>query len=147
MNKIRVIFAIVSCVVLVGLCGCGTAGGENENSPMPNKIENNGEGTGLYIKEGLWSSGGHCGDNEYTYSDLKAGDEIYNDWDSVITVKSVDDEKVVLSIDGCFVEPNEDGSINLNKQPLKKLTINRGETVEIETQTMDAGAKLEISYE
>ena len=45
-----------------------------------------------------------------------------------------------------MVEPNENGSINLNADPLEKIEIKRGESKEIDSQTMDAGFKLYITY-
>ena len=50
-------------------------------------------------------------------------------------------------MDGCYVEPNPDGTINLNKESLKEITIKRDETVTLKTQTMDGGVTLEIKYE
>ncbi len=78
---------------------------------------------------------------------IKFGDEVYNGSGSIITVKSISKSKLILSVDGCFVEPNEDGTINLRKDPIKKMTLKSGQTIEIVSQTMDAGVELNISYE
>jgi len=40
-----------------------------------------------------------------------------------------------------------DGTINLNKEPLKEITIKRNQTVVLKSQTMDGGVTLEIKYE
>ena len=35
-------------------------------------------------------------------------------------------KKLVLDIDGYLVEPNEDGTINMQAEPLKKVTLEKG---------------------
>ena len=93
-----------------------------------------------------WELGGEDLD-PVVFSPVKKGDEVYNGYSSVITVKSVSEDKIVLAIDGGLVEPNEDGSINLNREPLKKLTLEPGQSVELASQTMDAGVHIMISFE
>ena len=102
--------------------------------------------SGLIVKTKNWYSTGSGKESTVTFSEPKSGDEIYNGFESVITVKSVSEDKIVLSIDGCLVEPNEDGSINMNKKPLEIATLNKGQSIELKSQTMDAGVKLTINY-
>ena len=78
---------------------------------------------------------------------LRKGEEVYNGFNSVITIDSVSNREIVLKIEGCLVEPNADGSVNLSKEPLKEITVKRDETVKLVSQTMDGGVKLEIKYE
>ncbi len=83
---------------------------------------------------------------ETYYTDLNVGDELYSGFHSVVTVKSVDEEKIVLSLDGCLIEPNPNGTINLRAEPLKEITLEKGEDIILASQTMDAGVTLTISY-
>ena len=93
-----------------------------------------------------WELGGEESD-PVVFSPVSKGDELYNGYGSVITVKSVNDDRVVLAIDGCLVEPNKDGTINLNKEPLKSITLEVGESIELVSQTMDAGVHVTLAYE
>lgn len=83
------------------------------------------------------------------FADLAAGTVIYDDSiDGRIEVAQVTDEKIVLTIDpSCFVEENEDGTVNLTATSLDTITINRGEEKKITTATLDAGTTLTIKYE
>lgn len=83
---------------------------------------------------------------ETPFEDLNAGDELYNGFGSTIKIKSIDEDEIKLDIDGCLVIPNADGSISLRSDPIEKVTLKRGETIELASQTMDAGVKLRIDY-
>ena len=83
------------------------------------------------------------------FTDLAAGTVIY---DSVlfgrIEVAQVTDEKIELRIaSSSFVEPNEDGTVNLSAAHLDSITIHRGEEKKLATATLDAGTTLIIKYE
>lgn len=57
------------------------------------------------------------------------------------------EDRIVLDIDGCLVEPNDNGSINLNADPLEEVELEAGESITLVSQTMDAGIRLVITYE
>ena len=83
------------------------------------------------------------------FSDLAADTVIY---DSVlfgrIEVAQVTDEKIELRIAfSLFVEPNEDGTVNLSAAHLDSITIHRGEEKKLASTTMDGGTTLTIKYE
>jgi len=90
--------------------------------------------------------GGETKDPEI-YKNPSAGEVIYEGFSSTVTVKSVKKDKINLTLDGCLIEPNEDGSINMRAEPLKKLTIAKGESVTLKSQTMDGGVTLTIQFE
>ncbi len=50
------------------------------------------------------------------------------------------------AVDGGFVEPNSDGTINLNIDPLTKIILTPGQSIELASQSMDAGVHVFISY-
>ena len=83
-----------------------------------------------------------------TFADVAEGTVLYDSaYDGTITVSGVTEEAVVLQIEhSCFVEPNENGNINLGAAPVKTLTVKRGEEKELVTQTLDGGVTLRIAY-
>lgn len=103
---------------------------------------------GLIVREKTWNDQGK-GERDYTTVTVLRGGEIVYKHEpyGVIKIGSANDKKVTLEIDGCFVEPNYDGTINLRAEPLKELMIERDQTVTLKTQTMDGGVTLEIKYE
>ncbi len=127
-----ILICVVPVSLLFGLGGCG--------EPAPIQKE-------LTVKVHEWSDGGSNPDNTVTYTEIRAKEELYSGYASKVTVKKVSEDKIVLSLDGCLVEPNENGTIDMRKNPLKKITVKSGQTIELVSQTMDAGVRLEISYE
>ena len=123
---------IILSALLALLCGC--AGNNNVSGS-------------LTVEDIAWNQSGDETSNIMTYDDIKTGDEVYSGTDAVITVKSVSEDRIVLSVDGYMVEPNENGTINLRKDPLRKITLKSGETIEVVSQTMDAGTTLNLKYE
>ncbi len=101
----------------------------------------------LTVSYRTWSEMGGSNYDPIVYSTVVKGTEIYNGYFSTVTVKSVTDEKIVFAVDGCLVEPNEDGTINMNKDPLKKVTLGVGESIELVSQTMDGGVHVFLSFE
>ncbi|MBO4591425.1 MAG: hypothetical protein J5684_02550 [Eubacterium sp.] len=139
-KKVKVFITLLLTFVL--LTGCNM--GQNPKQTPTEQVS--GADSGLTVKSKNWYSTGSGKESSVTFSEPKSGDEVYNGFDSVIKVKSVGSDKIVLSIDGCLVEPNEDGGINLNKDPLKKVTLNKGQSIELSSQTMDVGVDLTINY-
>ncbi len=83
-----------------------------------------------------------------TFEDVAEGTVLYDSaYDGTITVSGVTKEAIVLQIEhSCFVEPNENGSINLGAEPVKTVTVKRGKEKELVTQTLDGGVILRIAY-
>ena len=123
---------ITIMVFALMLTGCGNFGPVNKT---------------LTVTEVRWSEMGAGQPIVMTYTELEAGDVIYRGFSSVITIKSVTEDKLVLDIDGYLVEPNADGSIDLRADPLQSFTLKDGDTVEFVTQTMDAGENITITFE
>ena len=103
--------------------------------------------TTLSIEETQWSEFGSSTDDPIVITPLQRGDVVYDSHDTKITIKIVTDNKVVLDMDGYMVEPNDDGSVNLNAEPVKRIEITKGQSVELASQTMSAGFDLLVSYE
>ena len=136
MKKIYKYIITLSCVILFSLTACGRRAPEH-----PKEVD-----AKLYIQESGWSETGSSQQNPVEFYPLKSGDVVYDANRTKVTIKSVDDDEIVLSIDGYMVEPNKDGTINLTADPLKKIEIERGESIELHSQTMDAGFELYITY-
>lgn len=128
-KHLTVIIAAIMMIMLIN--GCGRAA-VSQNT--------------ISIQEKQWNEKGSDPKDILSYSPIKKGDILYNANDTKISVKSINDNKVILAIEGYMVEPNENGTINLNADPLEKIEIKRGESKEIDSQTMDAGFKLYITY-
>ena len=101
----------------------------------------------LTVQVREWSELGGEDADPVVFSPVFKGDELYSGFSSVITVKNANEDRVVLAIDGCLVEPNKDGTINMNKEPLKSVTLEEGGSIELVSQTMDAGVNITITLE
>ena len=80
------------------------------------------------------------------YDDPQKGDVIYDDFGATLTVESVSDKKIVLASGGGLIEPNADGTISLRNKGADTYTIKPGESIELHTQTMDAGATVIVTF-
>ena len=123
---------IITAIFALMLTGCGNSGPVNKT---------------LTVTEIRWNEMGAGTPIVMTYTELRAGDVIYKGFSSVITIKSVNENKVVFDIDGYLVRPNDDGTINLREEPLKSVFVTSGNSVELVTQTMDAGGNITITFE
>ena len=103
--------------------------------------------TTLSIQETQWSELGSTTHDPTVFTPLQRGEVVYDSHDTKITIKSVTNNKVVLEIDGYMIEPNDDGSINLNGEPVKKIELTNSQSIELDSQTMSSGFNLQISYE
>lgn len=117
---------------MVFSCGCGNT------EPVQ---------TTLSIQETQWGELGSTTDDPIVYTPLKHGDVIYDRHETKIVVKTVTEDRIVLQIDGYMVESNDDGTINLNAEPIKKIELIKGKTIELVSQTMSSGFDLLILYE
>jgi hypothetical protein len=63
------------------------------------------------------------------FADVAEGTVLYDSaFDGTITVSGVTEEAIVLQIEhSCFTEPNENVNINLGAEPVKTVTVKRGE--------------------
>jgi len=138
----------IASVILAGLMMISVFGCSATKTVKPEETEPEELDTKLTVIETEWNDQGSTEEDTVVYTSLSEGDVVYDEIDGKITVKSVSEKKIVLCIeDGCFVEPNENGGINLNADPLKVITLKCGESIELASQTMDEGVNLYIAYE
>ena len=114
------------------LCGCGNT------EPVQ---------ASLSIQETSWSEQGSSTYDPSIFNPLQKGDVVYDDHFIKIKVKSVNESRIVLEIEGHMVEPNDDGTINLDAEPIEKLELDCGQSIELASTSMSAGFNLVISYE
>lgn len=147
----------MTCVLGTLLCGCGgnTAGVvEEKQSTEPTDCV-------LVVETTTWGygkvvvGGGELGKTEVgissdtdvtTFDNINEGDLLFGKFSTFLKVKSVSEDKVVLSSGGILVEKNSDGTVNLSAKAPDSFTIKSGESIELATQTMDAGATVVITY-
>ena len=138
----RFLVGLCLCCLLFGLYGCGTSEPKQKDKDISNMhTENNAV---LIVTETTWGGEGKPLTHHYEYKNLKAGDGIYGGF-AEVSVNSITPEKVVLNTVG-LIEPNEDGTTNLSAKGPSTVTLKCSESIELVTQTMDAGAKLIIQY-
>lgn len=101
----------------------------------------------MTVQSSKWSELGGSTSDPVVYTSINKGELLYEGFDSKIKVKSVSNKKLVLDIDGYLVETEPDGRIDMRKTPLNRLTLEVGQSVELATLTMDAGAHISISFE
>ena len=101
----------------------------------------------LSVQETMWNDMGSSTIDAKVFSPLNKGDVVYDTKFAVITISSVNEERIVLDVDGAMVEPNDDGTINLRMEPIEKVTLKCAETIKLVSQTMDAGTTLVISFD
>ena len=68
----------------------------------------------LSIQETSWSEQGSSTYDPRIITPLQKGDVVYDGHFVKIKVKSVNESRIVLTIEGPMVEPNDDGTINLD---------------------------------
>ena len=101
----------------------------------------------LSIQETSWSEQGSSTYDPRIITPLQKGDVVYDGHFVKIKVKSVNESRIVLTIEGPMVEPNDDGTINLDAEPIEKLELECGQSIELVSTSMSAGFNLVISYE
>ena len=147
----------MTCVLGTLLCGCGgnTAGVvEEKPSTEPTNYV-------LVVETTTWGYGkvvvgsGELGKTEVgissdtdvtTFDNINEGDILFDKFSTFLKVKSVSEDSIVLSSGGILVEKNSDGTVNLSAKAPDSFTIKSGESIELATQTMDAGATVVITY-
>ena len=127
------------CVILVGilavvLCWCMANRGSSGDSV-------------LTIDHGYWNEMGADGDGTNTFTEIQTGDVVYEDSFGTFKVKSVSSKKIVISIKGGGFSERKGSGIDLNSKSLKTITIKKGESLTIDSQSMDAGVQLTFRYE
>ena len=133
MKNIKSFIYIGLIIFLISFsCGCG--------NDEPVRVN-------LSVCETQWSELGSSTDEPIVYTQLKRGDVVYDSHETKIVVKTVTENRLVLEIDGYMVEPNDDGSVNLNAEPVKTIELTKGQSIELDSQTMSSGFNLLISYE
>ena len=88
---------------------------------------------------------GASDESEDMYESIDVGEVVYSGI-SELVVKKITDTEIVFTSDGGLIEPNENGSINLNATPPKTFTVKAGEEKVLVTQTTDGSDKITISY-
>ena len=133
MKKTKNILGVAIILFIMSfLCGCGNT------EPVQ---------ASLSIQETSWSEQGSSTYDPSIFNLLQKGDVIYDDHFIKIKVKSVNESRIVLEIEGHMVEPNDDGTINLDAEPIEKLELDCGQSIELASTSMSAGFNLVISYE
>ena len=133
MKKTKYILGVAIILFIMSfLCGCGNT------EPVQ---------ASLSIQETSWSEQGSSTYDPSIFNPLQKGDVVYDDHFIKIKVKSVDESRIVLEIEGHMVEPNDDGTINLDAEPIEKLELDCGQSIELASTSMSAGFNLVISYE
>ena len=133
MKKARNILCVVIILLIMSfLSGCGNT------EPVQ---------TSLSIQETEWSEQGSSTYDPSIFNPLQKGDVVYDDHFIKIKVKTVNESRIVLTIEGHMVEPNDDGTINLDAEPIEKLELDCGQSIELVSTSMSAGFNLVISYE
>ena len=133
MKNIKSFIYIGLIIFLISFsCGCG--------NDEPVRVN-------LSVCETQWSELGSSTDEPIVYTQLKRGDLVYDSHETKIVVKTVTENRLLLEIDGYMVEPNDDGSDNLNAEPVKTIELTKGQSIELDSQTMSSGFNLLISYE
>lgn len=133
MKKTKYILDVAIILFIMSfLCGCGNT------EPVQ---------ASLSIQETSWSEQGSSTYDPSIFNPLQKGDVVYDDHFIKIKVKSVNESRIVLEIEGHMVEPNDDGTINLDAEPIEKLELDCGQSIELASTSMSAGFNLVISYE
>jgi hypothetical protein len=133
MKKTKYILGVAIILFIMSfLCGC------RNTEPVQ---------ASLSIQETSWSEQGSSTYDPSIFNPLQKGDVVYDDHFIKIKVKSVNESRIVLEIEGHMVEPNDDGTINLDAEPIEKLELDCGQSIELASTSMSAGFNLVISYE
>ena len=133
MKKTKYILDVAIILFIMSfLCGCGNT------EPVQ---------ASLSIQETTWSEQGSSTYDPNIITPLQKGDVVYDDHFINIKIKSVNESRIVLEIEGHMVEPNDDGTINLDAEPIEKLELDCGQSIELASTSMSAGFNLVISYE
>ena len=133
MKKTKYILGVAIILFIMSfLCGCGNT------EPVQ---------ASLSIQETSWNEQGSSTYDPSIFNPLQKGDVVYDDHFIKIKVKSVNESRIVLEIEGHMVEPNDDGTINLDAEPIEKLELDCGQSIELASTSMSAGFNLVISYE
>ena len=140
--KIKTLFTVVVLVVAFAFAGCEKPEARQTD---PEETEPGPVNMTLSIKESRWFETGLNDNEPVIYNPIEEGDVVFDDGYYEIVVESVTEEMIVLDVDGALVEPNSDGTINLRADPIEHIELAPGESIELVSQTMDAGIRLIIA--
>ena len=133
-NKLSVLIGIgIAALVFFSMFLSGCAGSKEVNKKLSVQVTD-------------WHEMGSTHYDPEIFTPLKKGDVVYESLHAIITVKSVNEERIVLKVDGGMVEPNPDGTIDLNKEPIGTVTLSSGQSIELDSQSMSAGVNVTISF-
>ena len=131
-KTMHILSVVIILFIMSFLAGCGNS------EPVQ---------ASLSIQETSWSEQGSSTYDPRIITPLQKGDVVYDGHFVKIKVKSVNESRIVLTIEGDMVEPNDDGTINLDAKPIEKLELECGQSIELVSTSMSAGFNLVISYE
>ncbi len=100
----------------------------------------------VIVESSHWSELGGSENEPMVIKPVKRGDVVYSDNESIITVRSVNENKIVFDVDGILVEPTADGRIDFSKEPLTRITLESGQDIQLVSLTMDAGVHVNIIF-
>ena len=135
--KIKTLLSVVMLAVAFTCVGCKKS--DEVQSCSVDKT--------LSIQETGWYENGSNVEDPVIYNPLEEGDVVYDENNYEIVIEFVREYLIVLDIDGCFVEPNKDGTINLRADSVEQIELAAGESITLVSQTMDAGIYLTITFE
>ena len=130
-KEILVCVFLMLSLMAVALTGCANSG------PVDKAV---------IVESHYWSELGSTPNEPAVIKPVKRGDLIFQGFDSTITVKSVNDKKIVLDVDGILVEPTPDGRIDFSKEPLTRIVLESGQSIQLVSLSMDAGVRVNIGF-
>lgn len=140
MRKNLAVIAVIIMVCVV-FCGCGKKEAEQEGK---GKIQMVATTWGVGIRED-GTEGMYRNAEAKEMSEPKAGDVLYDGTMGMLSIASISDKELVLNNSG-FGVPDKDGNISLLQDPPKTIKIQSGETINLNTLSMDSGVEMVITY-
>ena len=138
MKQRTVLFFLVAMIAIMAFSGCRRVDQERAEAK-------------LTVTETMWS--GRAKDlpvpTVTVFEVFSEGTVLYdNEFGGKVYIEKLTDEKMILRfVDSCFVESNQEGTINILATPLDTVSITRGEEIKVVTATLDAGIYLTIRFE
>ena len=140
--KVKALLSVMVIAVAFAFAGCKEANTQADPEETAGPVD-----TTLTVQEITWSEMGSNTNDPVVFNPLESGDVVYNEREYEIEVESVTEDSIVLSVEGPLVESNSDGTVNLRADSIEEIELDAGESITLVSQTMDAGIRLEITYE